>query len=103
MAKEKYDAVLQAVHYKPDGQVDWARTYQRRGPIWSDYVIKDRQGLIDDLNSGRRYMVGQRVPYMAGTFEVSEPLRYVKTDGDGALVAGDSNGTKDHLEGVPVI
>ena len=103
MAKVKYDAVIQAVHYKPDGQVDWARTFQRSGPIWSDYVIKDRQALVDDLNAGRRYMVGQRVTYMAGTFEVTEPLKYVKTDEGGALVAGESSGTKDSLEGVPVI
>ena len=31
MANKKYDGVIEAVHYAPDGQVEWVRAYLRRG------------------------------------------------------------------------
>jgi len=39
MAKPKYDTVVEAVHYQPDGQVAWVRAYQRRGPTFTDWMI----------------------------------------------------------------
>jgi len=48
-------------------------------------------------------MVGKRVPYMAGLFEVSEPLRVIKTEDDFVLVTGDSPAKQDNLEGIPII
>jgi len=102
MAKAKYDAVLQAVHYTSNGQVDWVRTFQRRGPIWSDYVLIHRQELVNELKSGRVYVTGRRVPFMAGTFEVGEPVRLV-TNGSERVVVGDNNSDRDYLKGVPII
>ena len=103
MAKVKYDGVVVAVHYTPDNQVDWVRTFLRRGPIFSDRVMLDRQALVEHLESGKKYMVGKRVPYMAGLFEVSEPLRVIKTEGDFVLVTGDSRAEQDNLESIPTI
>lgn len=102
MAKAKYDAVLQAVHYKSNGQVDWVRTFQRRGPIWSDYVLLNRQELVSELKSGKVYVTGRRVPYMAGTFEVEEPVRLL-TNGSERIVVGEDNSDHDYLKGVPII
>jgi len=103
MAKIKYDAVVQAVHYKPDGNINWVRSFQRRGPIFTDYVILDREHLIDDIKSGKRYMTGTRTEYLAGTFEVDKPVRIFQTNGNEFLVTNESRKERDYLEGVPVI
>lgn len=101
MAKQKFDGVIEAVHYQTDGQVDWVRAYLRRGPVFSDLVIIDRQTLIDLLRSGKRFVVGERVAYMGAQFEVSHPLRLVQKDGKAILVVGDRDAESDCLNGVP--
>jgi hypothetical protein len=103
MAKNKYDGVIEAVHYQPDGQVDWVRAYIRRGPTWSDRLLIKRQDLINEINAGRIMMVGERVQYMAGTFEVSAPVKVVGAAGKEVLVTSEDSAEKDQLKGVPVI
>lgn len=103
MAKQKYDGVVEAVHYKPDGQVDWVRTYLRRGPTFSDYVLLDRQTLIEHLRSGKKFMAGKRVPQLASTFEVSKPIRVIQKNSKEILVTGDLDAEQDRLEDVPII
>jgi hypothetical protein len=104
MAKSKFDGVVEAVHYTPEGQVDWVRVYERRGSTFSDRQIIKRQDFIERLQAGRKYMVGKRVLLMASTFDTSEPVHYLPRDGDGALVTGDrQHADQDILEGVPVI
>jgi hypothetical protein len=103
MADKKYDGVVEAVHYRPDGQVDWVRAYIRRGPTWSDRILIKRQELITEIKAGRKMMVGQRVQYMAGTFEVTVPVKVVGSDGEEFLVTSDETTEKDTLKEVPVI
>jgi hypothetical protein len=103
MAKAKFDGVIEAVHYKPDGQVDWVRSYLRRGPTFSDRLLLDRQTLIEHLKAGKNYMVGQRIPRFASTFEVTAPVKVIKKDGKDIVVAGEASSDQDKLEGVPVI
>jgi hypothetical protein len=107
MAKRKLDGVVNAVHYNPDGQIAWVRAYLRRGPTFSDYVMLDRQTLIANLKSGKNYLVGERVPQMASTFEVGAALRIIEKDDRQIIVSGDkddgSTAGRDHLEGAPVI
>lgn len=103
MAKDKYDAVVQAVHYKAGGELGWVRTYQRQGPIFTDYVLVDRECLIQEIKAGKRYLTGTRREYMGGTFEVGEPLRVVQSDGKEIVVVGDTQADKDYLEGVPIV
>jgi hypothetical protein len=103
MADKKYDGVIEAVHYQPDGQVEWVRAYLRRGPTWSDRVLIKRSDLINDIKAGRKMMVGRRVQYMASTFEVSVPVKVVGSDGNEFLVTSDEISEKDTLKEVPVI
>jgi len=103
MAKVKYDGIVEAVRYRPDGQVDWVRTFLRRGPTFSDFILLDRQTLIDHLKAGKKYFVGRRVPQMASTFEVTTPLQVIDSDGKAILVTGGAQAQKDCLEGVPQI
>ncbi len=103
MAKVKFDGVVEAVHYNPDGKIKWVRAYLRRGKTFSDIVLLDRQALAEQLKSGKRIMAGKRIPLMASTFEVSRPIRLVQQDGQEVLVIGDKSASKDSLDGVPVV
>jgi hypothetical protein len=103
MARPKFDGVVEAVHYKADGQVEWVRAYLRRGATYSDRILLDRQTLLEHLKSGKRIVAGQRVPLMASTFEVSKPLRFIPQNGRDILVVDDIQANQDCLEGVPVI
>lgn len=103
MARQKYDGVVEAVHYKPDGQVDWVRTYLRRGPTFTDRVLLDRQNLVEHLKSGKTFFVGKRVPQLASTFEISQPVRLIRQGDRDILVTGETQADQDRLDGVPVI
>ena len=103
MAKPKFDGIVEAVRYNPDGKVKWVRAYLRRGQTFSDIVLLDRQMLAEQLKSGKRIMAGRRIPLQASTFEVTKPLRLIQHDTQEVLVTGDMNANKDCLEGVPVI
>lgn len=103
MANPKYDGVIEAVHYTDGGQVDWVRAYLRRGPTWGDRVIIKRQDLIDEIKSGRKMMIGKRIEFMAGTFEVSSPVEVITVSGKELLVTPGKDTHQDHLEGAPVL
>lgn len=103
MARQKYDGVVEAVHYTPDGQVAWVRAYLRTGPIFSDRVLLDRKLLIDQLKSGKSFYAGKRIERMGGNFEVSRPIHVLERNGKQVIVVGDSQVEREHLEGVPVI
>ena len=103
MARQKFDGVVEVVHLKPDGQVDWVRAYLRRGAAFSDHIKLDRSTLVEQIKSGKRYLTGKRIPLMAGSFEVDQPLRVVPKNGKEVLVTGELQSEQDRLEGVPVI
>lgn len=103
MEKIQYDGVVNAAHYTKDGQVDWVRTFLRRREVFSDYVILDRQSLIEHIKAGKKFMVGKRIPYYGGKFEVTDSIRVVQKDGKDILAVGDTQADQDHLAGVPVL
>jgi hypothetical protein len=103
MARKKFDGVVEAVHYSPEGQVVWVRAYERRGPTFSDRVLIPRGDLISKIKSGKRYFVGQRVPFVSSTFEVNKSVQVVQKDGQDILATEGSGKSQDFLEGVPVI
>jgi hypothetical protein len=103
MAKKKFDGVIQAVHYQTDGQIAWVRAYLRRGPTYSDLVLLDRNTLIEQLKTGKRYYSGQRVLQLASTFDLDKPLQLLEKDGKQILVVGNRVAERDLLAGVPVV
>ena len=103
MANPKFDGVVEAVHYGPDGQVDWVRVFERRGPTWSDRIILKREAFIQRLKAGKKFYAGKRIPQMGGTFEVSVPIKLISNGNLDILAAGDEQAEKDRLEGVPLI
>lgn len=103
MAKQKFDGVVEAVHYKPDGQIEWVRGFEKMGYVFSDRILIERKALIEKLKSGKKFVTGKRVPYMGNNFEVSTPLRLIGTNDDAVVVTGDRKSERDYLEGVPVV
>ena len=103
MAQIKYDGIIQTVRYNDEGRIEWVRAFLRRGPTWSDYIILDRDTLISQIKSGKRFAAGKRIPQLGTTFEISAPVRLYQTDGQDVLVTGDIQANQDHLEGVPLI
>ncbi len=103
MADKKYDGVIEAVHYSPEGRVEWVRAYLRRGPTWGDRVILPRQELVEAIQSGKRMMIGKRVEFLAGTFDVTAPVLLTGPSGKEFLTSMAGAGECDNLEGAPLL
>jgi hypothetical protein len=103
MAKQKFDGVVEAVRYTPDGLVEWVRAYERRGAVFGDHVLLNRGDLILRLKAGKRFVVGKRIPYMGANFDAGPTIQLVRQNGSEVLCTAGSQASRDHLEGVPVI
>lgn len=103
MAKKKFDAIVEAAHFQPDGKLAWVRAYLRRGAAYSDHVLLDRGALIERLRAGQNIVAGRRIPMMGASFETSSKLQLVQlAEGEFISMAGGTD-TGDHLAGVPII
>lgn len=98
MARPKFDGVIEAVRYEKEGRISLARLYERRGVVWSDCLLLDRQALVERLKRGGRFVTGRRKPYLGAVFETGAPVRLV---GQNIVCEGAPAGS-DHLPGVPV-
>jgi len=98
MARRKIDGVIEAVRYSPGGKIDLVRTFERRGAVWSDQVLLERQELVDRLKKGKRFVTGQREDYLGGVFQTGAAVRYV----DQHIVTEGLAAGQDHLNGVPI-
>lgn len=99
---KKYDGVIEAVHYTLDGKIDWVRGYQRRGFVFSDMLILDRETLLTHLEDGDRIYIGQRQALMGNDFALGEVVRVEKQKSGEKIVAGKAQGDGDFLAGTPV-
>jgi hypothetical protein len=104
MAKIKFDGVLEAAHFNPDGQLVWVRVYKRENAGFTDRIILSREEFIKQLEAGKRYVLGERILNMGGTFTISQPVNLIRRDGKKLIVVGDSpNASQDDLKIVPII
>jgi hypothetical protein len=103
MARINYDGVIEVAHFKPDGQLDWVRVYQRRGAVFSDRVLLRRAEFIEQLKAGKRYVVGERIHNMGGNFNVSQPVHLQGMNDRQVITVGSSQTGSDDLTGVPII
>ena len=53
MAGMKYDGVIEAARYAPDGRILMVRAYERRGATFSDRVLLDRNTLVEQLKKDK--------------------------------------------------
>ena len=98
MAK-KVDGVIEAVHYK-DGQIEVVRAYERRGAAFSDRELFTRQELLEYLKKGRKFVTGTRKEFLAGSFEIGQPVQVVMRDGK-EFIATRADANRDMLEPAP--
>ena len=103
MAKQKFDGVVEAVHYSPDGQIEWVRAYERRGAVFSDHVLIHRSDFISRLKAGKRFLVGKRISYLGGKFDISHPIQLATRNSHEIIIAGTTSAHQDHLEDVLLI
>lgn len=102
MAK-KFDGVIEAVRYNPDGQIALVRAYVLRGVTYSDRVLLDRETLLERIKAGKKFTTGQRKEFLASTFEFGKTVKIVGTNGHEFITTRDDLPKHDELEGTPVI
>jgi hypothetical protein len=98
MARAKFDGIIEAVRYLPDGKIASVRAYERRGFIWSDDILLTRADLLTRLEQGKKFVIGQRKTYLGSMFETSQPVHQVQ----GYIVLESQSAGGDALPGVPV-
>lgn len=99
MAK-KFDGVVEAVRYK-NGQIEVVRAFERRGSAFTDRVMLNRHEFLNRLKKGKKYFVGQRKEFMAGTFEVQDkPVQVLDRNGQ-EIISTHSEASHDELEHAP--
>ena len=100
MAK-KFDGIVEAVRSK-NGQIEAVRVFARRGAAFSDRIIINRQEFLDRLKKGKKYFVGTRKEFLAGTFEIQDkPIQIVSRDGK-EFISTRPDAAHDELEQAPV-
>jgi hypothetical protein len=95
---KKIDLVVTSARYQDSGErLVQARGFERRGQVWSDTQLLDREVLALRLREGQRVVAGRQAD-LPGDFEVGQRLRL---EDAGWIVAEGSRGGRDDL-GVPL-
>jgi hypothetical protein len=101
MPAKKFDGLIEAVRYAPDGKIKIVRAYERRGATFSDLVLIERALLVERLKKGEKFVTGKRKEYLASTFETSRSISLVGGKGQ-EVISTSPNADRDLLEEVPV-
>ena len=100
-ASRKLDIVLVSARYKDDGKLEFARGYERRGFVWTDIRLYDRETLIAKVRAGAKIYTGDPAE-VPGSYEPDQRVHLEGQDGSAYLVVNGSGGEKDDL-GVPIL
>ena len=96
----KVDVVIDGARYTPDGRLSLARGWERRGEVWGDWVLFDRDQLIGHLRRGKRVVIG-RAGELPGDFVVEVPVQLLRSNGFEVLLVHGKPTKNDDL-GVPL-
>jgi len=100
MAK-KFDGIVEAVRYK-NGQIEVVRAFERRGAAFTDRIMLKRDEFLERLKKGKKYFVGKRKEFLAGTFETQDkPVQVLTRDGQ-EIISTRAEAEQDELEQAPV-
>ncbi|HLB64895.1 MAG TPA: hypothetical protein VJJ46_08630 [Anaerolineales bacterium] len=100
-AAKRADLVLVDARLSSDGhRLAAARGFERRGEVWSDLLILDRDTVVRRLKDGKAVFTG-RPTELPGDFELLARVRL--NEGSEAICAGSAAGAgaSDHL-GLPI-
>ena len=98
MARKKIDGVIEAVRYTPGGMISLVRTYERRGVVWSDYILIDRTELVARLAKGLHFVTGLRKEFLGSVFETGSEVHLAGEH----IVSGAQSAAHDLLVGVSI-
>ena len=101
--KKPYDGVVVAVRYTTDGEIDWVRAFERHGFVFSDRVNLDRDALVERLQAGKRFKIGERKTYQGSDFDTRDDIRLIEKNGSNIIVAGKTSSERDFLGDLPII
>jgi len=93
----RFDGVIEAVRYAPDGKIEVVRAYERRGAVFSDHVLIERAALLGQLKSGKKFVTGKRKPNLGGMFETGASIVLA-----GEVISTGPGTDHDVLDAVPV-
>jgi hypothetical protein len=96
----KFDGVIEAVRYK-GGKIEVVRAYERRGATFSDHVLLNRKMLVERVEQGKRFVIGQRKEFMASTFDIGKPVKLLGKEDEQIITTRDQS-ERDELEGAPI-
>ncbi len=102
MARNKFDIVIVAVQYNHDGNISQVRLFERRGPTFSDHLLFSRAQLMQSLQDRKKVVTGERVEFMAGTFNISDPVVAQNISGKTVILTQGTSKKHDCLQGVPL-
>ena len=102
MSKQKIDGVIEAVRYLPGGNINLVRIYERQGVVFSDYILMDREKLIEHLKNGSCFYTGIRIKDMANKFDIDHQIKLIKSSERECIVTDNTKSTCDLLEDVPL-
>jgi hypothetical protein len=101
MARKKYDGVIEAVRYAPNGQIDMVRMYELRWLVYSDQILLSRAALLEKLSQGKRFVTGQRKTYVGNVFETGKSV-HISGTSNAIITTKNQAGNQDFLANVPV-
>ncbi len=93
----RFDGVIEAVRYAPDGKIEVVRAYERRGAAFSDHILIGRAVLLERLKQGKKFVTGQRKPNLGGMFETRASVVLA-----GDVITTQPGASHDFLDAVPV-
>ncbi|MGB2895907.1 MAG: hypothetical protein WBB65_07070 [Anaerolineales bacterium] len=97
----KIDVVIVAERRTAKGdQIQTAKGYVRRGPIWGDLTLLPRKELVERLKYGERIVVGEHAE-VPGSFRTLAKVRLAEGSGGEKLVVNGKDGKGDEL-GLPL-
>jgi hypothetical protein len=95
-AAKRLDIVVVAARYDLLGKLTVAQGFERRGQVWSDLILVDRDTLIRNLRSRRRVAVAVPTP-VPGDFEIVARVRLEGKNGVEFLASNSAHADQDHL------
>jgi hypothetical protein len=98
----KVDVVIVAARYDmASGRLAQAQAYERRGAVWTDVLLLDREALMARLRARRKVYAGAPKAEVPGDFTVRGEIHLQGTNGRAWLALGNTRVERDEL-GVPV-
>jgi hypothetical protein len=96
-ALKEIDVVLIAIRLEPESErITIAQGCIRRGTVWGDVQLLDRDSIVRKIKDGKTVVTGKRTE-VQGDFEVFAPVQLSNGDSGGTLFTGSLPSSKDDL------